>query len=655
VHAGGLVEAGHGIIAVMRRVLLVLLALVGAPLSGRELHWDLIEVTARLDAAGTLHVRERQHFVFTGDWNGGERRFRVDEGQQLRIGGVRRIDPAGAAVDLRPGDLSALDQYQFAQDVLRWRSRLPTDPPFDRTPLVYEIEYELGRILVAARGGGARRYTLDNDFAFGDRPGVIQRFTLSLELDPAWHPTTPLPDRFTAGPLEPGQSFVVRRELAYSGQAAPAAAFGGPAPFVRSTVLVLLLAGIPAIFVRFWLGERARGRFPREAPAIDEGWLEEHVLHQLPEVVGYMADGRSGPPEVAAILARMAQEGKITSRVEPRRLRAPLLHMTLVETDAALHYQEQQLVHMFFFGGSRETDTDTIRKHYRKRGFDPGKSIEPNLVGAALRHPDWREGVPHRWERRETLALLAAYALLVSGAFFGFSSLWLMIYMGVLGGAACLVGRVVARRSANRVRRLPWWWLGAAVPTLLVAWLLATIARREVSHVRDYPLLVAVAFVLVAYWLVMRAARTDQSREKVLLRTRIAAARRWFASELRRPTPRLRDEWAPYLIALGLGRHADRWFSSFGNQVSASAARAWHSTATAPASSSSAAGSSWTGGGGAFGGGGATASWALAATSLAGGSSPTASSSSAGGGGSSSGGSSSSSSSSSGGGGGGGW
>ncbi len=646
----------------MRPLLLALLVLVGAPLHARELHWELIEVTARLDAAGTLHVRERQHFVFTGDWNGGERSFRVDEGQRLRILGMRRIDPAGAAVDLRAGDLAAVDEYRFSGDVLRWRSRLPADPPFDRTPLVYEIDYELGRILVPVRGGGAGRYRLDHDFAFGDRPGAIEHFTLGLELDPAWQPNAPLPERFTAGPLEPGQSFVVRRELAYSGHGKPAAAFGGPAPLVRAIVLVLLLAGIPAIFVRFWLAERARGRFPREAPAIDEGWLEEHILHQLPEVIGYMADGRSGPPEVAAILARMAQEGKITSRVEPRRLRAPLLHMTLVDTDAPLEYQEQQLVHMFFLRGATETDTDTIRKHYRKRGFDPGKDIEPNLAGAALRHPDWREDVPQRWERLDTRVLLAAYALLVSGAFFGFSSLWLMIYMGVLGGVAFAIGRGLARGSANRVRRLPLWWLGAAVPTLLVAWLLATIARREVSQVRDYPLLVAAAFVLVVYWLVMRAARTGQSREKVLLRTRIDAARRWFASELRRPVPRLRDEWAPYLIALGLGRHAERWFSSFGGRVSASAARAGGSIATASASSpapgaASAARSGWTGGGGTFGGGGATASWALAATALAAGSSPPASSSSGGGGGGgrSSGGSSSSSSSSSGGGGGGGW
>ena len=644
----------------MRRILLAVLLFAAAPLSARELHWDSIEVTARLDERGTLHVRERQHYVFTGDWNGGERLFRVEEGQQLRILGVRRIDPAGAAVELRPGDLTAVDEYPFAGDVLRWRSRLPSDPSFDNTALTYEIDYELGRILVATRGGGERRYVLDNDFAFADRPGSIESFVLSLELDPAWHSGRPLPERFTAGPLAPGQSFVVRRVLTFSGAATPAVAFAAAAPLARYTAIGLLLAGLPTIFARFWLGERARGRFAREQAVIDESWLEEHVFRQLPEVVGYMYDGRSGPQEVAAILARMAQEGKITSRVERRRLRAPLLRMTLLDTGADLHRQEQQLVNLFFFKGSHEADTDTIRKHYRKRGFDPGKTIEPSLSGAALRHRDWSENVPRQWGRREKLVLPAAYALLVTGAFFGFSSLWLMIYMGVLGGVACAIGCGVARGSANRMRRLPVWWLGASLPILLVAWLLGSIARREASHVREYPFLVAAVFVLVVYWFVMRAARTRQSKEKMLLRARIDAARRWFAGELRRPAPRLRDEWAPYLIALGLEHDADRWFSSFGEQVSAAVVPAGYSIGAAPTSSSglgssTAAPSGWTGGGGAFGGAGATASWALAATSLGAGSSAAASASGSGGGGHSSGGGSSSSSSSSGGGGGGGW
>jgi hypothetical protein len=92
---------------------------------GRELHWESIEVKARLDGEGSLRVVERQRFVFSGDWNGGERRFRVEDGQGFRFGGIRRIDMSGAPTPLRAGDLSRLDQYRLEGSLLRWRSRHP--------------------------------------------------------------------------------------------------------------------------------------------------------------------------------------------------------------------------------------------------------------------------------------------------------------------------------------------------------------------------------------------------------------------------------------------------------------------------------------------------------------------------------------------------
>jgi hypothetical protein len=50
--------------------------------------------------------------------------------------------------------------------------------------------------------------------------------------------------------------------------------------------IVLVLAGLPMILVLFWLGERGRGRFLRPREAIDEAWLAQHVLGELPEVIG---------------------------------------------------------------------------------------------------------------------------------------------------------------------------------------------------------------------------------------------------------------------------------------------------------------------------------------------------------------------------------
>ncbi|HEY6147198.1 MAG TPA: hypothetical protein VIZ69_05850, partial [Thermoanaerobaculia bacterium] len=54
----------------------------------KELHWRALDVRARLDESGRLRVIERQAMVFTGDWNGGERIFRLERGQKLELEGL---------------------------------------------------------------------------------------------------------------------------------------------------------------------------------------------------------------------------------------------------------------------------------------------------------------------------------------------------------------------------------------------------------------------------------------------------------------------------------------------------------------------------------------------------------------------------------------
>ena len=88
---------------VLAAAILVLGMGSGTARAEKELHWRSLDVTARLDADGRLHVVERHVMVFTGDWNGGERVFRLFPGQTLSLEGVRRFDPttaAGAARDL---------------------------------------------------------------------------------------------------------------------------------------------------------------------------------------------------------------------------------------------------------------------------------------------------------------------------------------------------------------------------------------------------------------------------------------------------------------------------------------------------------------------------------------------------------------------------
>jgi len=175
-----------------RTTVLVLLALAPGPaLAQRSFSWDEVSVEARLDADGRLHVRETQVLVMSGDWNGGERRFALEPGQRIELHGVARVDPStGEAVPLRRGGLHAVDHFDWTDaTTLRWRSRLPTDPPFRDARLTYVLDYTCVNVL-QPRGGD--RYELDHDFLFADRPGVIRRFTLTLTLHPDWKPLGPV-------------------------------------------------------------------------------------------------------------------------------------------------------------------------------------------------------------------------------------------------------------------------------------------------------------------------------------------------------------------------------------------------------------------------------------------------------------------------------
>ena len=164
---------------------LILLALPTAAFAQRRVTWDSINVHATLDRDGMLIVEEEQAMVFTGEWNGGERRFNIRPRQRLAFVDIAR-ESGGQWQTLREdADLDDVDEFAFTdRHRLRWRSRLASDVPFDGQIIKYRLRYRLSGILVA-RGEG---FLLDHDFLFPDREGTIDRFELRLSLDPAWTP-----------------------------------------------------------------------------------------------------------------------------------------------------------------------------------------------------------------------------------------------------------------------------------------------------------------------------------------------------------------------------------------------------------------------------------------------------------------------------------
>lgn len=632
-------------------LLLCLLLPLPAAAQDRTLSWDEIAVTARLDAAGTLHVRERQAIVFNGEWNGGERTFTQRMNQDLDLQRIARIGPDGREVPLVAGDTDSVDHYEWKSGTVRWRSRLPSDPPFEDTRITYVLDYTWSGILV--RDGDL--YRLDHDFGLPAVEWPIRRFVLDLDLDPAWQPLAAVPAHLERRDLPPGSSVLITADLRHTGAAAAEPGVSVVPILWRRAAFAAALLAMAFLYVQFRQGEGRRGRFeplpgPREW---DEAWLRENVLDLRPEEVGALWDQETGPPEVAAVLARMVAEGKLESWVTPGftlfgiAFSSGVLHLRLKVERHELAGYERKLVDKLFLGAD-ETDTDRVRRHYRSTGFDPSKVIADDL-GSRLGQ---RLGaVPAPSRRRTLYLLLAAGALIALDALFhplstvvlfavvAFGLVWLWVPAGLAA---------VAWRK--RTERLDLGSLAFLVPGLLVClWCAFFAFNREwlgwnTTTIPAFPGVLALALIPVAVLSsLLNNARSRESDDTIRKRRLLGAGRRLLRSELQSAHPRLQDDWLPYLLAFGLGSDMDRWFRAFGGESRGGGSFA--SASSSGGSFGSGGGSGWSGGGGQFGGAGAMASWGAAAAGMASGVSAPSSSSSGGGGGGGS----------SGGGGGGGW
>ncbi|HYX22169.1 MAG TPA: DUF2207 domain-containing protein, partial [Thermoanaerobaculia bacterium] len=539
--------------------LVVLLASVAL---ARELSWRAFDVKARLDASGALHVVETQTMVFDGDWNGGERTFRVLAGQGLAFEWIARVDPDGTRHRLSPGDLSGVDQYRFvSNNVLRWRSRLPSDPPFDHAERVYEISYALAGILVKQ----GDRYVLDHDFAFPDRQYPIEKFALTLSLDPAWKPPSPLPARYESGALRPGQGYVVKIELEHLGGGTPSFNRVPPAqtpasPLLRRALLAVFAVGIAFFFLALRRRGQVVGLFAPLTPPdrIDAAWLDKNLLSMSPEEAGGLWDEKIGPPEVAAILARLEGEKKVSSLPDGRKLT-----MRLLAPLESFRDYEHELLKALFFGNREATDTDAIKAHYKSTGFDPASKIKPGLQAKLAAHADFGDAIPppSRWPT--AILFLGGVALLLAAIFLGGQDPGSVVAIAITLVVLCAIAMGCAWTFRQRIEHGAATWLlilWLPLALLYFSWLGVRGGSREL-------VLYVVALMLVklaAVRSVFDMAATREGPKRVARRKALASAREFFRRELSSPAPRLKDAWFPYVVAFGLTSEADRWFRAHG-------------------------------------------------------------------------------------------
>ena len=612
----------------MKRVLLLLLFIALPPtLHAQSLHWESLAVRAKLDEQGRLHVVEEQAMVFDGDWNGGERKFRVERDQTLELVSVVRRDANGQLIPLREGSLANVDEYSLSGNTLRWRSRLPSDPPFANARLVYVLSYILGGSVLDRRGDG---YVLNHDFAFRDRSGVIEKFTLDLEFADVWRSAGPA--HYEAAMLAPGKSFVVRQELEYGGDAAPAAA-----PDTRATRygLIALLVAIPLILWRRFISrEDSLGRFaPLTSSTVDRGWIEKNLLELPPEVAGAAWDEQVTRNEVAALIARWTAEKKISTTIGADK---EMSMMLLVDRGAFEGY-ERELIDKLFFEGNT-TSTKSLESHYARSGFDPSTVISEGLTERFKEIGQMKEAAPPV----SPLPSLVLFVTGVAATVFGLVRTGRENVAPVIGALiVMLVAWIVGVLIAYQWRaRIDWGLRGAYGFAAFAA--IAVAAAAVVAASGRVDLVAHAGLALLALMVtsnIFNVAKSKRGRSALAFRKRLASVRQYFIDELQKPQPAIDDAWFPWVIAFGLDNEATRWAAAFGGSSSTGSSTI-SSSGSSWSSSSGGSSSSWSGGGGAFGGAGATASWAAAAGGIAAGVTSASSSSggSSGGGGSSSGG-----------------
>jgi len=628
-------------------VLLIFICFFARSLAARSLYWQDLEVTARLDAEGRLHVRERQTMVFSGDWQGGERRFNIRPGQSLRLNAIERLTGDGRRIRLVQGGAGRKDHWiWYRSDTLRWWARSASDPVFDQTPITYVLDYTLSGILYPEGKG----YLLNHDFAFPDRSGEIRTFRLHFTLDPSWrNPDGGQTIELSRFNLPPGRSVRVRRLFFHpsglpaavakrqptpSARSAPAQPAYAPAPSWLRVILPALLWLLLLVKVwKYYRHEQSKGRFRPLVPVdeIDEAWLAEHVFSLSPEVVGAVWDKKTDASEVAAVLARMVLEGKLKSRVEPWTVdvlglfsfRIPgryVLHLELLLERDRLSGYERELVDGLFVAGNK-TDTKTIREYYRSKRttFNPVTRISVPLSGLVegLTRPSEEDRVRY-WIMTVFLGLGTFFTLLLNFFMHEAERPYELIWGAVLFvlWVAVMISAATVRDSAIRVR--------AKVIGFIALLAAVTAVHTGLSlyflHAPFSPLLfIGCGLLMMSIILTgSGAAQTLDSLEGVDLRRRLASARLYLLRELERDAPAIRDQWFPWLVAFGLGPQVDRWFRQFGSSAGISGY-----------GSGVGGGYTFTGGGGQFGGGGASGAWTSAASAM----SATASSSGTSGGG----------------------
>jgi len=572
-------QGGHNRRA-MRPFLWLLFVLgVGVPMSAADVVWTLIEVEARLDNDGRLHVVETHHMQVEKGGFSLFREFGLGADQVIAFKGLTRVDSDGAQhplvdadVDEDPGRYRYYDRghayylvpelkeggelaFRFEYDLVNavapvWG--IAAGPG----PLVEEPEFvqpwrRLGHILADWQDGRTdpmRRFRLDHDVLLPSRevPAYkVRRVDYRLEFDTAWKRVHPAAEIAT---VVPDDHYRVRVLFEYLPPGAPPGA-----PSREAAARLAAVAALPVVGVFLWLLLLAAEAFSaRGLGPVGRELVAEQLMPLAPEEITRLAGEPLRRDDPEAVLSRLAAERKIAVDVQP-----PVhdeipgeVRMRLLVPPASLPAFERAVLEPLFPEGQEMTSA-RLHEVYKEAGLDPGALV------AGLLPPSATSRSPAGW----SLVHLLTVPLGILG---------LVLQFRALNHIDSAPFVVIANAGILAVRAWPkgWWCTSRPVRGLLVPLALMTAAYLALHLTFNRPLPVQVwvggaLVVLAVQGSVLVGSRMRTGGAYTRLR-HFARIRRFAAAELRRQNPRLEDAWTTRLEALGLRREIGRWRERFG-------------------------------------------------------------------------------------------
>jgi uncharacterized membrane protein YgcG len=599
---------------------LLLCTTVAHPLTAaaKSLDWKKFEVQAHLENDGDVTIKEEQTIVFDGDWNGGERRFDVAEGRSVDLISIQHWSPSvNGWIPVERGELSKVDRYQWtSSDTIRWRSRLPLDPPFHNTEERYLLQF---RIHGAGQAGDPGQTIVRFPVLPGDRPGSVQVFDFHFTADPSLGQTTSDANEQAQMHREnvpAGTAIFARMTLTGGTSSVPikSTSSSSPSGTTRFALVAGLVLIIGILLWKFFDREKSLGRFS-QGPSIqdiNENFLNENLFRYPPEIVNVLWEEEVGTKAVLTLLSRLQCEGKIRLSLDPREEKG-LIIQRIAPIEEFQGYAGILIQHLIPTGDTfRFQEWLDYWTAQKEQPDIPSRVISDQLLAQMDRDPeisiDETDGKILPWGAIG-FSILAInffiFGLLHDGAG-GFIFIFSVIYLGAL--CAKILGRSNKEFSkkfhsvSDLAQRLI---IQILIPgAVFLYFLIFTAAGYSLPS----QLSLVFAFASVVS-LLFHFTRSQGEPKRVLKRRNLRAIREWLAQRLRSKTQPLDAKYLPYCVALELNKDLDR-ASIIDRLPSSSSGDVW------VGGDESTDNSVFVGHGGMSGGAGASVSWDSALSSL---------------------------------------